>query len=470
MLAVVLVLALAGGAWLYFDSEDGNSGQRPLAVDPATPGGRLWAVNEEGVEDGDKPKGFWVVGDTVVKASDSVFTSYALADGSVGWTLDLAPDHVCVPTTATAEGLIVIGHGESNCGQNITLVDLTTGETGWSRPLEPSETSMGLEIAMAGSSYAVQTGGGWSVHRVEDGEVISAGGAMYDSLNQGLARTDFAQGQEIATGDELCAVDAVAGGEALLRRRTCATVTDAANATLTPPSFQLQRIDPDTGDTVWSLDLPEGRWLSKINSTSPVVVTLRDQEFGGELELAFVDDQGQLTGQVPIEVTGLEEDDTSAYIQEVCRGDNVPYSAVDNCGGMVFHGDLLYASPTTMFGDPIVTALNATTGQVVWSFQAEDFSRVMVLGADEGGVLVHQAGFGRDLGRVVRISPDGQTVEPLFKTDDIYLSGRGYVAVVDGQLVLSPPDYSLEYDVAVYGVEGALPEGWAPEEEGEGSA
>jgi outer membrane protein assembly factor BamB len=457
VIVVVLVLALGGGAWFVFgpSEDDDGGGDRSVAVDPNTPGGQMWAVNEDGVEDGDRPTGFWPVGDTIVKATGNVFTAYAVADGSEAWSLELEEGTaVCVPATTTEDGLIVVGHGEHNCGENITQIDLTTGETGWSRPLEPEENPLSFHIAISGSSYAVQTLGGWNLHRVEDGEPISTAAAMYDALGQSVNDTDYAREQQLATGQEVCAVDALVGGELLIRRRTCATVTDPATGAVSAPFSRLENIDPTTGDTVWSLDLPEGRWLSKINSTSPLIVTLRDQEFGGELELAFIDEAGQITGQVPIENIGLGADDTAAYSEQVCRGDTVVYSPVDDCEGMAVHGDRLYASPSTIFSDPIVTALNATTGEVEWSYEATEFSAQVVLDADEDGVIVHQAGFDGEPGQIARISADGQQVEPLFRTDDLYLPGNSFVDFRDGRLVTSPPDYSLDQDLAAYGPDG----------------
>jgi outer membrane protein assembly factor BamB len=461
VLAVVLVLALAGGAWFVLGSDeedDGGTGQAS-AVDPDLPGGQVWSVNEEGVDDGTLPGGFWPVGDTVVKATGTTLTAYAVADGSEAWTLELEGEHLCAPSDATAEGLLVVGHGENNCGQNITQIDLTTGEEGWSQPLEPNGNPLSFHIAMAGSSYAVQTLGGWSVHSVADGEEIDSAIAGYDALGEQVNYQGGFDEYEIdvVNGEDVCAVTAVAGGEALVRQRTCATVNDAASQALSPPFSKLEEIDPATGETVWSVDVPEGRWLEKINSISPLVVTLRNEDYT-VMELAFID-QGQITGQVPLETIGLDADDTSAYLQGVCRETAVVYTPPDDCGGMAVHGDTLYASPSTIFSDPIVTAMNAATGEVAWSYKADDFSGQLVLGADKNGVIVYQGGFDAEHpGQVVRISPDGKRVEPLFRTEgDLFLPGNSFVAFSDGQLVFSVPDYSLKYDIAAYGPDGKVP-------------
>ncbi|MDT0345468.1 outer membrane protein assembly factor BamB family protein [Streptomyces litchfieldiae] len=457
VIAVVLVLALAGGAWFLLGSdEDDSAGGRVSAVDPSTPGGRMWSVDEDVPDEGTRPTGFWAVNDTIVKANGSVLTAYAMADGSEVWTLELEGDAICVPSTATPEGLLVVGHGEHNCGQNITQIDLTTGETGWSRPLEPEEDPLGFQIAMAGSSYAIHTLGGWNLHRVADGEEISSAGAGYDALSNDARQTVFGQeAPELVTGEDVCAVDAVAGGAALIRLRTCAIVLDAAAGTLGDPIFRLEEIDPDTGDTMWTLDLPEGRWLEKIHSSSPLVVSLTSEEFGPVTELMFVE-AGQITGQVPIETTGVPAADAGLFAGEACRDEGIPYSAVDDCGGLAVHGDLLYISPETgIGGGTTVTAMNATTGEVVWSHRTEDFFRQMVLAADEEGAIVHQVGFDGELGQVVRIT-DGRRVEPLFKVDDVFLTPDSFMAFNEGRLFFSPTDYSLEYDIAAYGPDGEV--------------
>ncbi len=343
-----------------------------------------------------------------------------------------------------------------------------TGETGWTRPLDPEEDPLGFQIAIAGPSYAVHTNGGWNLHRIEDGELITAAGAVYNSLNQDVNGTDFAREHQLVDGEEICAVDGVAGGEVLIRRRTCATVTSAASGTLTAPVFRLEEIDPATGETVWTMDLPEGRWLDKIYSTAPLIVSLRDEEFGGSRELVFVD-QGQITGQVPLGDTGVAADDEHLFIEELCRGDLVVYNAVEDCGGMVTHDDRLYASPTSMFGGNPVTAMNATTGAVEWSYETEDFPQQVVLTADEEGVVVFQDGFEETPSQVVRISPDGQQVEPLFRTDDIYLPASSFTAFLDRRLLFSPVAYDLDYDVAAYGADKKIPSGSGGSEGAEGA-
>jgi hypothetical protein len=105
--------------------------------------------------------------------------------------------------------------------------------------------------------------------------------------------------------------------------------------------------------------------------------------------------------------------------------------------------------------------MNATTGEVEWSYETEDFFQQVVLAADEEGVIVYQAGFSQEPGQVARISADGQSVEPLFRTDDLFLPANSFIAFRDGRLFFSLTDYSLEYDIAAYGPDGSLgrPEG-----------
>ncbi|WP_193317906.1 outer membrane protein assembly factor BamB family protein [Streptomyces mimosae] len=470
ILVVVLVLALGGGGWFLFGpgSDDSNT-RPPMGATPETPGGVVWSLNEDVAENA-RIEGVWVVGeDTLVKAVDNVFTAYALADGSVLWTQELEGDAICAPPTTTEDGLIVVGHGSANCGQNITQMDLTTGETGWSRPLEPEEDPGGFAIAIAGSSYAIHSYGGWNLHRIADGEVISASAAVYSSLHQDVNRTDFADANPPANGQEICAVDAVAGGERLIRRRTCATVTDAANGTTSAPFFKLEQIDPETGDTMWSLDVPEGRWVSKFHSTTPLVVSLRSEEFGPDTELLFVDEAGQITGQVPVATTGVAENDVHLLLEEWCRDDIVVYNQVDECGGTAVAGDTFYASPSGMAGGNPVTAMDVTTGAVKWAYETDQFYKQTVLAADEEGVIIHQASHLGSSGQVARISADGQTVEPLFRTDEAWIQPSFYIAWVNGQLAYSVTDFSLEQDLSVYGPEGeAVP--LTEESEGRGEA
>jgi outer membrane protein assembly factor BamB len=454
IIGIILTLVLAGGAgaWFFLGSDDDGGGAPVSAVDPSTPGGLLWEVNEEAGEH-DRPRAFWPVGDTLVKAGGSVFTAYATADGSVAWTLDLESEHVCVPTTASGDGRVVVGHGDSNCSQNITLVDLNTGETGWSRPMEPVTNPLGFEIAMAGESYAIHTNGGWNLHRVDDGELIEGAGASYDALQHRVFDEDTLEPREVTEGEELCGVDGLAGGEVLIRRRSCATVVNATSRSLSAPTFMIEEIDPATGETRWSVEVPDGRRVDKIHSVSPLVVSFRGEEFGPTTELAFISG-GQITAQIPIEATGVDPGDVHGVRGELCRGDIVAYSRMDDCGGMAVQDELLYISPTGMGGGNPVTAINVTTGEVAWSYVTEDFFEQTVLAADDTGVIVHQAGYSGHPGQVVRISADGQQVQPLFQTGEAWMAPSFFTVFSEGQLFFSPYDYSLDQDVAAYGPEG----------------
>lgn len=457
VLAVVLVLALAaGGAWFFLGGDGDDSGP-PIAVDPGTPGGQLWAA-DAGADDAGQPAGTWFVNDTLVRATGTSFTAYGVADGAERWSMELEGAHLCVPTTATRDGVIVVGHGDSNCGQNITFVDLAAGETGWSRRLEPQENPLSLEIAMTDTAYAVQTIGGWTVHSLADGEVIASGGAVYNVLNQDVNDTDFARGVELVQGAEICAVDGVAGGETLLRRRTCATVTDLAGPTLTDPFSRLEEIDPDSGDTRWSLDLPEGRWLSKIVSKAPLVLLLRDDQFGGNQELAVVEDGG-ITRTVPLAaVAELDSSELAGFVEAHCRDGIVVYEPLDDCGGIVTNGHTLYVSANATMGTSQVRALDLATGEVLWSYEPEYVTRHLLIGTDDAGILAHQAGYRDEPGQVVRLTPDGQRAEPLFRTDDLILPGMTYTAWTDGNLVLAAAKSGEEFGLTAYGPEGTVAE------------
>jgi outer membrane protein assembly factor BamB len=461
-----LVLALVGVWFAIFSSNnadnDGEDGGAPPAA--STPGGLLWGLNEEAAEDGDRPKAFWHVGDTVVKVGVNRMTAYSLADGSELWTQEFAG--MCVPETTTDDGRVVIGWGEHNCGENISLVDLNTGETGWTRPLEPETWPLNFRIAMAGESYAVHTGGGWNLHRVEDGEVIDAAEAGYDALGGAVASWDAANPREVTEGEELCAVDGVAGGEALIRRLTCATVVSAEAGQMSDPRFEIQEIDPATGEEVWRLDVPDGKWLSKIHSVSPLVVSFRSEEFGRDTDLAFIS-EGQITAQIPIEQAGIQEADAHLFIEDQCRDDIVVYSALADCGGVAVHDNVVYM--TSNSDQNPVTALDATTGEVLWRYTVgDDFYRQAVLGADENGVFVHQTGYTDEPGHVVRLSLDGQRAEPLFQTGNAFLRENFFMFFSEDRLFYSPPDYSLEQDILAYGADGGRRQTGNSETSGEG--
>jgi outer membrane protein assembly factor BamB len=453
--AALVVLAAAGGAWFAFgpgSDGDGDGGGQSLGVHPDTPGGLLWSV-DEGDPDRGMVQGMWLVEDALVKAGLNTVTSYDLADGAVKWSIDLEGEHLCVPTTAAADGRVVVGHGENNCGQNITMIDLNSGKQGWSRRLEPQDTPVDFEIAISGTSYAIHTFGGWNLHRIDDGEVIQAARSAYDARKQAVRYIPYGQEPlQIEDGKEICAADGIAGGEILLRRLSCATVVNAAGGSVSDPVFKLQRIDPDDGEVLWSLELPPGKWLDKVHSVDPVIVTFRSSQFEQITDLVYVTD-GEITAQFPIEEIGVAKQDAYQVRENLCRGRIVAYNPLDDCGGMAVHDGLLFVTPPGRNNQ--ITALDATTGAFVWAHKTEDFVGQQVVGADEDGVVVFQRGYSGEPSQVVRLSADGEQAEPLFQLGgDHAVYGDYFVHFRDGVLYVSAPDYSLEHDIAAFSADG----------------
>jgi outer membrane protein assembly factor BamB len=463
-LVMVLIAGVAGAWFVFGDDSDNSAGQQQLGPDPETPGGKLWGA-DSGTHERRDPQALWLVGDTVVQAGINQLHAFTLADGAEAWSLELEGEHMCLPSAPAHDGRVVIGHGENNCGQNITLVDLNSGEQGWSRRLEPQDGPAGFQIAMAGDSYAIHTHGGWNLHRTDDGEVISAGRAGYISLGHKINEFPFGEPQDIADGDEICGIDGLASsGDVLIRRRTCATVINREAGSMTEPVFRLQQIDPATGDVVWTLDLPDGKWLDKVHSVEPLVVSFRSDEFTEPTDLVFISD-GQITAQVPMSNTGVEDGESHRLRDMLCRDGITVYSALDDCGGVAVHGEQMYISPPGR--NNVVTALSAATGEQLWTSGTEEFVHQVVVAADADGVIVFQQGYA-DIPRsqLVRISPDGQQVEPLFQTGDSLLYGYFFALFSEGKLVISAESFEEEEDLAVYGVEGTtepLPEEEAAE-------
>lgn len=453
VIAAVLVLGAAAGAYLTLGgSDDGDGGGQPLGVDPDTPGGLVWEV-QDGDPDNERVRGVYLLDDSLVRAAQNTLTSYSLADGAVDWTVELEGEHLCVPGTAAEDGRLVVGHGENNCAQNITMVDLNSGTKGWSRRLEPQEWPLDFEIAISGGSYAIHTMGGWNLHRIDDGEVIQAARSAYDAREQAIR--DVPYGEEpfdLAEGKEICAADAVAGGEILLRRLTCATVVNVAGGSVSEPVFKLQQIDPDDGEVVWSLELPEGKWLDKVHSVDPLVVSFRDEQFEAMTELVTIT-EGQITAQFPVENTGVAEGDRHLIRDRWCRDGIVAYSPVADCGGVVVHDGTLFVSPPSR-NNP-VTALDMATGERRWVHETEEFVGQQVLAADDAGVVVFQRGYTDEPGQVVRIPLDGGPAEPLFRLDaETVVYEDFFTFFHDERLYVVPPDYSLPRDVSAYGADG----------------
>ncbi|MBK6047478.1 PQQ-binding-like beta-propeller repeat protein, partial [Streptomyces sp. MBT55] len=288
--ALAVVLAAGVGTWFLVSDSGDDDPKKPVASgsnDPKAPSESPTVDEGDGSGDGreagddlnagrkpgeakvawlqkndiDLPRngsavqGPWFAGDVVAKAIYRSVSGYSVADGKQKWKLDLPADVCATPNTPTPDGKIVIGvkngtTDRANCSV-LQMVDLNTGKAGWKKEIKKNgnwDFLSDIGLAISGDTVAVGRTGNSNVYRVSDGKEL------------------------FGTPEGNCKPFAFSGGDKLIAAVSCRT-DDVKN-----PQNQVQELNPATGKPRWTYQPPRGWEVSKVYSSTPLVVRLEHEE------------------------------------------------------------------------------------------------------------------------------------------------------------------------------------------------
>ncbi|MBT2899413.1 PQQ-binding-like beta-propeller repeat protein [Streptomyces sp. McG3] len=425
LVAAVLagVLVIGAGVWFAVGGDDGTDDKQPLAKESAAPKqpgagpgpkatrapgaaeinkGRKegeakarW-VQRNGVDlpgGGASALGPWVVGDVVAKAMYRTASGYSLDDGSRKWSLRLPSDVCAAPTRPTADGKIVIGlltdtSTEDSVCDKLQMIDLATGEAGWSATFERAPTQDGLAnivMAISGDVLTIGRVGRTDAYRVSDGK------HLWDEL------------------PGPCQSYGLAGGAVLLAAVGCRD-QPAGESEAGDVIEELRRIDPPTGRTLWTYKPEKGWLIDEVHSVDPPVISLRE---GGAVEgkwaIAVLNADGTLRSR-PIAGDDVPEARCTGMRRNV--GANL-----DTCVGVTADADTLYTATKHRFEDGVLTndvvAFDMSTGKKKWKVPAPAGQTLMPLRVEGGKALIYLSPPGAKSGTkgvgggIVALGPDG---------------------------------------------------------------
>ncbi|MFI5865929.1 PQQ-binding-like beta-propeller repeat protein [Streptomyces sp. NPDC051546] len=331
LLAIVLIV---GGGFLYVSGDDKGSGNQPVADGSASPaaggdkapgGGGTekvpaktkskTLVNVPMPESAEivRITGSWLTGTTYAKSDMGKIVGYNVADGAKKWEIPLGAN-VCAASRWVSDDKTAILFDEAlptpekkyqPCNQ-VGVIDLNTGKLLWK--------------AQAKS----QTGGDKPITFAEvtvSGQTVAAGG-----LNGGAA-WNLADGKVLwgaKTDADRCSDLGYAGGPALAVIRRCGQHPDYV--------LSAQGLDPVTGAPKGSYKLPAGIDFAQIVSTKPLIVAAdvndTSKNATGVSDLFVLDDGGQLKARISL---------TSGNYNPECGA-----TEVEDCVNMVVGNGKLY--------------------------------------------------------------------------------------------------------------------------------
>lgn len=427
LVAAVLagVLVIGAGVWFAVGGDDGADAEQPVARESASPkrpgagpgpeatpvpgaaeinkgrkGGEAKArwVQRSGVDlpgGGASALGPWTVGDVVAKAMYRTASGYSLADGSRKWSVRLPSDVCAAPTLPTADGKIVIGlktdtSTENSVCDRLQMIDLATGEAGWSATFAHAPTQDGLAnivMAISGDVLTIGRVGRTDAYRVSDGK------HLWDEL------------------PGPCPSHGLAGGPVLLAAFSCRDQAAGESAAEADDAVgEVRRIDPVTGRTLWTYRPEKGWAVDEVHSVDPPVISLRKGgAVEGEWAITVLNTDGTLRSR-PAAGTDVPEARCTGMRRNV--GANL-----DTCVGVAADADTLYTATKHRFVDGVLTndvlAFDMSTGRKKWKVPAPAGRTLTPLRVEDGKALIYLSPPGpksgtEDVGGgIVALGPDG---------------------------------------------------------------
>ncbi|WP_458078649.1 outer membrane protein assembly factor BamB family protein [Streptomyces sp. EMB26] len=328
--------------------------------------------------------GQWITGKTAVKAAYKDLYGYNVTDGKPAWDTITFPHKICAVTPGkTADDKIVVasmsGSSDSAKCNQLQLVDLVTGEKGWTQEVADGalfDSVLSIEMSLAGNTLMVGRSQSGTAYDVRTGK------KLWDSKRY---------------GDDPCFPAAFAGGKRLVQVASCGA--GGANA-----HDEVRELDPATGKARWTYKYAKGWRVERTFSVDPLVVYATKQEEGSDKKswnIAAFTSAGKLRSQVAVD----EKFDPGCGWAILARD-------LQGCTGVVVAGDTLYLPTAATTGANELVAISLANGKELWR-ESSPAEESMIPMKVEGGKLVAYVEPSYDAGgRVVALPLSGASHKP----------------------------------------------------------
>lgn len=306
-LAVVLVVALGAGGWLFWGDDDAEPRTETVAAQsrldvretvekqPASSVGNMafrFSVDDLSPGEHYEMPGIWATDKILAKGINKTVLGLPMGtDASPGdekWKLTLDGPICGYTRHVTVENRTAVLYRANDsedekayCNQ-VAFFDLDDGRKIWSRdfPASPSGTRTGVP-----RNGAVQDTPSVTLTR-DTVAVTWGGGTLAYGMDLGKVRWSTK-----ATG--ACQDGGAAGGDALLVREECWNDDeDLAADSWQRISYKVRKVDPATGRTLWSYSAAKGVRSVDVPSSDPPVLAVSAGDTG-ITELLSLDDDGK---------------------------------------------------------------------------------------------------------------------------------------------------------------------------------
>ncbi|NEC52283.1 PQQ-binding-like beta-propeller repeat protein, partial [Actinospica acidiphila] len=328
--------------------------------------------------------GQWITDKTAVKAAYKDLYGYNVSDGKPAWDTITFPHKICAVTPGkTADDKVVVasmsGSSDSAKCNQLQLVDLVTGEKGWTQEVADGalfDSVLSIEMSLAGNTLMVGRSQSGTAYDVRTGK------KLWDSKKY---------------GDDPCFPAAFAGGKRLIQVASCGAGGDNAHD-------EVRELDPATGKARWTYKYAKGWRVERTFSVDPLVVYATKQEEGSDAKswnIAAFTSAGKLRSQVAVD----EKFDPGCGWAILARD-------LQGCTGVVVAGDTLYLPTAATTGANELVAISLANGKELWR-ESSPAEESMIPMKVEGGKLVAYVEPSYDAGgRVVALPVSGASHKP----------------------------------------------------------
>ncbi|MFD7439347.1 PQQ-binding-like beta-propeller repeat protein [Streptomyces sp. NPDC059861] len=374
--------------------------------------------------------GMWVTDKTAVKAAYKELVAYNVGDGNPTWETITFPQEICSVTPGkTADHKIVVAYmngasDRAKCNQ-IQLIDLNTGEKGWSGEVADGalfDSALSVELSLTGDTLMVGRSQSGTAYDVRTGR------KLFDKKKYG----------------DSCFPSAFAGGARLISVASCGAATDNEHD-------EIQELDPRTGKVKWTQAFGKGWRVMRTYSVDPLVVYSTNEDKDA-WNISTLDARGGFRSQVKIDESFAPE----------C-GWSVLQRDLTGCEGVAADADTLYLPTEATGGANEIVAINLATGKEKWRVKSPADESMLPLQV-EGGKLVAYVQPSYDAGgQIVSVPTTGSSHRPtrllqnptgaaevedsFFSRDIAWVDGRFYISTTR----LSGEDEAKEKLMLAYG-------------------
>jgi outer membrane protein assembly factor BamB len=394
--AVAVVLVVAGGVW-FAAKDDGGKNEAKNSQDADGKKGDQSEVTGGG---GGKPKntdakllfqvpypsidtdvmpvnGQWATEKTYAKSEVYSIVGYDAVGGNQTWKIPLDGQICAASRQMTDDGKTAVIFQDKKIGKDgryqrcseMAVIDVDAGRKVWQKSMPNSDTAgSGMGMTISQDVVAAAWIGGSVAYRIDGGEELWKASESADCADAGYA-----------------------GGKALIAVTGCPSP-------VTGP-FQVQKLNPETGEPLWAYSVPRGIQNVSVVSSDPVVLAVSAGEIS-ETDLMALDEQGKLRSKI-----SLGKGQYGSKYLPHCDLE------VESCKTVAVDQDTLYLPSEEHQGSSDygrtneVIAFDLSTGKPKWKSDAGEKRTMVPLAMEGDNVIAYVRPTYDSGGQIVAIEP-----------------------------------------------------------------